>query len=329
MSQVDLVIPGLLNLPVHELDRQVLTHQTPALTHLLSFARQLPNKNYDFDQVLIQRLGLHQQGLPYAQAIQAGEGESASLLFKALHLRPDINNAILYPLEEHIDKINIINDLKDYFKVDCDVISQTDDYNLMQLHQVDTSSIPATPHYLSVLGKPISEYIQQVKSNLLWYRLLNEMQMFMHQHEINQQRWQQDQPMVNSLWCWGGAQHSGETFPDIRWYSDDGLMQSLGRLYCGQAQPLSALADDGIRQDTLIIDLSLLRLLKGDADGDIQQLLIDLDQRCLQPLLKSSARHIRLHTTGNSNFHYRPSQRWKFWTRQRSAIDVCDPVNQA
>ncbi len=301
--------------------------QTPALTHLLTFARQLPNSNYDFDQVLSECLGLRQGGLPYAHAVQADSGESASLLFKALHLRPDINNAILYPLNDHLDKNNIINDLKDYFKVDCNIKTQPDDIFLMQLHEIDTSTIPNTPHYLSVLGKPISDYIQQAKSNLPWYRLLNEMQMFMHQHEINQQRWQQGQPMVNSLWCWGGAQHSGESFPHISWYSDDWLMQRLGQLYCGQAQPISALADDNIHRDTVIIDLTLLRLLKGDTSGDIQQTLLDLDQRCLQPLLKSSVRHIRLHTIGGSSFYYRPTHRWKFWNKQRTAVDISDSLN--
>ena len=329
MSQVDLVLPGLLNLPIDELERQALFEHTPALNHLLSYARQVPDRSFDFDQVLIKRLGLSQTGLPYVPALQAGQGKVSSLLFKALHLRPDINNAILYPLKENQDKDNIINDLKDYFKVDCDIIAQADDVFLMQLHDVDVTTIPVTPHYLSVLGKPVSGYVQQVKSNLSWYRLLNEMQMFMHQHEINQQRWQQGQPMVNSLWCWGGVDHGGESFANLNWYSDDWLLQRLGQLFCGQAQPISTLADDAIRQDTIIVDLSLLKLLKGDVIGNIQQALIELDQRCLQPLLQSSARHIWLHTTAGSSFYYRPRHRWKFWSKQRTVIDLSDPTNPA
>ena len=329
MSQVDLVLPGLLNLPLAELQQRVLLQQTPALNHLLSFARPVANHCHDFDQVLIQCLGLHQAGLPYAHAVQASDQGSASLLIKALHLRPDINNAILYPLQKIQDKNIIINDLSDYFKVDCQITAQADDIFLMQLHEVDAATIPITPHYLSVLGKQISSYLQQARSSLPWYKLLNEMQMFMHQHEFNQQRLQQGQATINSLWCWGNAGYAGESFNQLSWYSDDWLMQRLGRLYSGQCQPLSAVADDQVRRDMIIIDLSLLRLLKGDSTGDLQQALTDFDLRCLQPLLASGVTRLRIHTAGSHNFHYRPLHRWKFWQKNQTVLDLAGQLDSS
>ena len=46
------------------------------------------------------------------------------------------------------------------------------------------------PHILSVLGKTANPFIEQSRQILPWYKLLNEIQMFMHQHEVNQQRMQ-------------------------------------------------------------------------------------------------------------------------------------------
>ena len=75
----------------------------------------------------------------------------------------------------------------------------------MQLHDTEVSTLPVLPHYLSVLGKKISSYLQQARVNLQWYKLLNEMQMFLHQHPHNQQRLLEGQLMFNNLWCWGSA----------------------------------------------------------------------------------------------------------------------------
>ncbi len=324
MSQVDLIIPGLLNLPIDEFDRRQLQQQTPALSHLLSYARQIPSPIDDFDRVLIKRLGLQQPGLPYARALMTQDSGLPTLLVKALHLRPDINNAVLCPLENSNDKNILINDLSEYFKVDCYIKAQPGDHWLMQLHEV--SSMPVMPHYLSLLGKKLSAYLEQARSSLAWYRLFNEMQMFMHQHELNQQRLARDLPIINSLWCWGSANFAGENFGSIQWFSDDWLMRRLGDLYCGRSYPLSEVAGSGIRQDTIIVDLSLLKMLKGETQGKLLQALLDIENLYLQPLLQSGARHIWLHTTGGRNFYYRPTHRWKFWKKPRTVLDLSGSI---
>ena len=320
MSQVDLVIPGLLNLPIDEIDRRDLPQRTPALSHLLRYARQIPDSEDDFDRTLIKRLGLSQPGLPYARSLMSQQSRTPTVMIKALHLRPDINNAILCPLENSNDKNIFIKDLSEYFKVDCDIEAQPEGYWLMQLHEI--SSIPVMPHYLSLLGKKLSAYLGQVRTSLAWYKLFNEMQMYMHQHELNQQRMKRNLPIINSLWCWGSADFAGEDFGSIQWFSNDWLMRRLGDLYCGRSYPLSEVADNGLRQDSIIVDLSLLKLLKGETQGNLLQALLDLENQCLQPLLHGGARHIRLHTSGGRNFYYRPTHRWRLWRKPQTVLDI-------
>jgi len=141
---VDLIIPGLLNLPIHELDGPQLLEATPNLHKLLRFAKQVETSVSDFDDILIRRLGLKQSGLPYARAIQQST-DGYGLLFKPVHLKADINNAIVFPLEEDSDEItHIIKALSEYFKVDCDIKLLPQGIWMMTLHEV--KPVADVPH---------------------------------------------------------------------------------------------------------------------------------------------------------------------------------------
>lgn len=311
--RVDLVIPGLLNLPLHELPTSTLRQDTPLLHHLLRFASRRVNNQSDFDQVVLDRLGLNQSALPYARALNPAEGER--LLFRLVHLKSDLNNAVVYPVDiDENEKNLLINDLSGYFKEDFDVEALSDQTWIMHLHK--NRSIQQAPHYLSALGKQVAQYLQQAHSNLDWYRLFNEIQMFLHQHDINRQRQQRGQLLVNSLWCWGGDDYGGESHEDIQWFSDDEQLRSLGRLYSRHGEALSALTDWSGKQPAMVIDLGLLKILKGVEDADPVDYLLQLEQRCLQPLLNRQRRvSLRLYTGGSHNFIYLPWHRFKFWRR--------------
>jgi hypothetical protein len=195
---LDIIVPGLFNLPEHELDRDQLTASTPALHRLLRFASQTPVAPVGFDRRLAEILGIGPGTLPFAEAINAG-GDGRQLLFKPIFLKPDLNNALVFPCQVDKDGLDlIIKDLADYFKADCNIKRATDDTWIMQLSTCDAPQ--GMPHYLSVVGTGVSHLMDQAKQNLSWFKLINEMQMFLHQHPVNQQRERQGLTPVNSLW---------------------------------------------------------------------------------------------------------------------------------
>jgi hypothetical protein len=312
-TQIDLVIPGLFDLPSYELDEAELQTQTPALHRLLSFANRETNGYFDIDEILIDTLGLKQVALPYAyacQAVQSGFG----VLFKPVHLKADMNNALVFPVSESEENINhLINDLEGYFKVDFNIKALPGNLFLMHLHEVQP--LLGVPHYLSATGKKVTHYLEQAKSNLGWFKLFNEIQMFLFQHPVNRFREKQGLPLINSLWCWGADRWQGETFSNRSWFSDDYEMQALGKLYCGESSELDDIQAKDLKQQVTVIDLNLIRSLKGHSQQSLLQLLADIENKYLQYLLERRSHSIRLLAGGSFNVSYQSAMRYRFWKK--------------
>ena len=152
-TNVDLIIPGLFDLPVDESDSSLLNLHLPAFNQILRFGRFLDNRAFDLETMLIESTGwTGLETLPFAQAyakLMANDSDSI-ILFKAIHLRADMYNAVVVPLEDNSNNAHdidiIINDINEYFNVDCDIEKIKNGLWLMQLKQ----TTPAQ-HYLHYL----------------------------------------------------------------------------------------------------------------------------------------------------------------------------------
>jgi len=171
------------------------------------------------------------------------------------------------------------------------------------------------PHYLAAVGKKVTHYLEQARKNLDWFKLLNEMQMFLYQHDINQKYQQPGQVLINSLWCWGADGYQGEHYPEIQWFSDDYLMQCLGRLYASSSNPMELFKVDDINNLAILVDLSILKALKGNSDKDLLSLLIALETNCIQPIVESRSCDVVLHSGGDFNYRYKPGMSLKRWRK--------------
>ena len=243
---VQVLLPGLLDLPLEELDATLIRDGLPCLNYLLgrSITRSSPDISIDaqLSRALFGPQGEPCASLPIAAAF-APDPKNATrcMLLEAMHLQADMQGAIAIPIiknEENIRDIDlIINDLNDYFKVDCDIVALPKRGYLLQLHAFDPPV--HYPHPLSVLGKSIAPFIEQSRQVLPWYRLVNEFQMFLHQHPVNDRRSQQGRLPINSFWAWG----AGEMSPRLNspaWFCDDDLLNgyatSLGLPVAGCGQ---------------------------------------------------------------------------------------------
>lgn len=128
VSQVDLVLPGLFNLPSVELDADFVDRQLPSLNHLIRYSHRRPNTLLEVDSILAECLGFDaSQVLPFGSAFaQQKDAEQGNhVLCRAIHLKPDLRNAFVIPLDETKETLDdiaiLINDLSDLFKQDCDV----------------------------------------------------------------------------------------------------------------------------------------------------------------------------------------------------------------
>jgi hypothetical protein len=314
-SRLDLLIPGLLHLAPSDIDLGRLRVSAPTLYKVLRFADRAPREARDFDQILASLLGEAQGGLPYARGITEGRGEppgDAEILFRPVFLKADINNAIVFPLPDFQSDIgSIINDLEGFFKDDFTLEALPGGIWLMRLHRC--RPVTRTPHYLNAVGKKVTHYLEQARGNLEWFKLFNEMQMYLHQHPLNQQRLQQGQAMANSLWCWGGDEPGPGTRRYAAWYSDDIELRDLGRLYADQVGALGDLPRQHPAGNRLAVDLRVLHSLKSGADSDPMQLLADIENSYLHDSMHAGVSMLHLYTGAAVDLHFAPRHSWRLW----------------
>ena len=103
-EQVDIVLPGLFDLPLGELDPVLVTKRLASLNHILRLAAPRPNRAYSIDAILRRVTGLGEdpgRSLPLAQACAGKDRGRADrlLLAQAVHLRADMQSAIVMPIE--------------------------------------------------------------------------------------------------------------------------------------------------------------------------------------------------------------------------------------
>jgi len=336
---VQLILPGLFDLPLDELESGFVASRLPALNRIMGLSTARENQDYTIDAMLSTALSLRSEslksetgpamtcaaGLAMAQAYAVDEDPSRLLLVEAIHLQADMHSAIAVPIplddENRHDIDIIINDLKDLFKVDCDISEITDGRYLLRLKTFDAPL--HYPHPLSVLGKSINPFIEQSREVLPWYQLINEFQMFMHQHPQNEQRRQRGRLSVNSLWAWGaGARPTPALQP--AWYCDDPLLNRFAESLGLTVEPCSKLASCSDLDDTVVVDLRLLQLLKSGLDRKLDELLLEIEHDLLAPILQTLAQRpqsLWLRAGYRVDFELRPSARFKFCRRPGSLAD--------
>lgn len=320
----ELVMPGLFDLPLAELEAGFLRDDLPHINRFLRFATPLPANLYDIDRMIAAALGWphpDNQGLPVAQAFDRSFDANRMLIARALHLLPDMHNAIAVPIEidaENLEDIHlIINDLGELFKEDCDVEELFDGWFLMKLKQADAPAV--YPHLLSVAGKPVNCYIEQVRESLPWYRLMNEMQMFLHQHPVNSRRIQQGRTTINSLWFWGAGQ-CPEADPGIDWYCDDSLLNQFAVGAGMERRDIAHLRDARPGSRSIVVDLRLLECLKSGQASEIEPLLRSVDADIFKPL-QDLGKGFRLRSGFDRDFLLGSRSGLRFWRTGRSLLD--------
>ncbi len=92
----------------------------------------------------------------------------------------------------------------------------------------DTGQELRTHPLFAVRGELISDFMPAGKDAAFWLQRLNEIQMLMYSHPVNQNRAQRGAPAINSLWLWGGGEQQGPVSGSFtRLCSDSALLKGL------------------------------------------------------------------------------------------------------
>ncbi len=289
----------------------------PALSRLLARSRRLAEPPRGLDRLIADSLDLGEQDLPWAEALRRQKNlprQTGQLLrFRLIHVRADISNAVAHPVAADDHEISrIIKDMNDEFKVVSCFRSVAGVDGLLWLKGLQAPT--GLPHVRDILGQGLSAWAERQRDQRDWYRLHNELQMFLHLHPVNRSREQAGRPLINGLWCWGGGEVRAAQPAPVA-CSDDEELRGLLHLCTGQALPLEALAQDKAKAPRLVVWTAWIRALQEAEPLSLSEALESLDRRVIRPLLEQG-QPIRLLTGDGLAFRYRPVDRFAFWRRR-------------
>jgi hypothetical protein len=157
------------------------------------------------------------------------------------------------------------------------------------------------------LGDDLHPHLPAGAVGRRWRRLLNEAQVVLHNHPLNDARVAAGQPPVNSLWFWGaGVLPDRVALAHRSVHSDDPLLLGLGRLAERPVRPLQSLLEAAPELPALI---DLRRLV------DVAQ----LQAPWLPWALQQQSDVLRFDFADGRVFDYRARHRWRVWRRSLPA----------
>lgn len=181
------------------------------------------------------------------------------------------------------------------------------------------------PH---VMGKDIDRYLPSGNDCLRWHRVLNEIQMLLHAHEVNLAREVRATPVLNSVWLWGGGfAPTVKRRPYEAVWSEDPLAQALALKSGAQCHPVTegfSAAFTGHRSahGMLVVLPQLRSAARGLGIDAWHAALTEFERSWFAPVL-TALRERRLDALelvvpdeeGCDHYALTGGDLWKFWRR--------------
>lgn len=304
---------------------------TPAFAKLCAIGRWERDEDHALEASIFQKFGIKKQtDWPLAPISAKGEGihcESGHwFLVHPVHL---ILQRDFFTLGEALQlnaetRDTLLADLNQHFSQDA-LRFISSNSNAFWYLQVNENVEVATYLLAEAMGRDVGKRMPFGKDGMKLQSLLNEVQMFLHDHPINQVLEQQGLPTVNSIWLSGGgnleslAQSTQK--PTFNFFANDSL--SAGLAACA-----------GINCDTLASDYPSLQAKKDEAHVLVIHPTEQIELAWFAPFLKAlkcrDIKLLRCHFDVHGmtfTLTLRPKDTWKFWRKTRPVGHYFNWVN--
>jgi len=179
-----------------------------------------------------------------------------------------------------------------------------------------------------VIGRNVHQHLPEGKDALHWHGVLNEVQMLLYEHPVNQAREATAKSPVNSIWLWGGGRSAGQVTGRYRRIIGD---NDLTAAFAGvadivfQSPDLFALQKIDAGEQVLITIEGLHRRIQNADFQGWRDSLLELEQSIATPLLQAmqtgkvaSVTLDILQAGAARRFVVKRSDLWKVWCRPAS-----------
>lgn len=214
-----------------------------------------------------------------------------------------------WPIKPHISQDDtqvLMTDLNQHFHED-DMLFVTGHSGQWYLL---LKSAPDFRSYLpeEVAGRLVDDFQLRGAGALKWQRILNEIQMLLFSHPVNQRREQQGYAAVNSLWlCGSGRLPKADSVNAVTLVGDSPLAKGLAMLHGAECHPLSINMAALGHHDALVY---------ADSSPEIDRWLT-MAHQALKARKLESLSLILGHAGLAYCFELKPLDIWKFWRKSR------------
>lgn len=186
----------------------------------------------------------------------------------------------------------------------------------------------ATREISQAAGRDIASALPSGEDSPRWRRTLNEIQMLLHEHPVNQRRESRGELPINSVWLWGGGRRRpvpGQPFSHV------GGANVLALALAASTGARTTVPDGVPDRQPSTTDRAARTLVVAEAAaaryGDNQawrQALAEIERAWFAPLLSALTRRdldglavVALHPRACERFEATPGDLLKFWRRVR------------
>jgi hypothetical protein len=185
------------------------------------------------------------------------------------------------------------------------------------------------------MGRAIEPLMPQGDDAPHFRSLLNELQMLLFAHPVNQAREARGELPINSLWLWGGGHKRSAPKSGLSLYTRDIEVSALATFCRAAVHPLPAQPDKTLLQAEAIVILDQLTHAGqcGDAFG-WRELIRSLEANWFVPLLDAirsiGPQGLRLVDPVNGkSLQLQRTDAWKIWRRRQSLSSALGSIQAA
>lgn len=328
-----LFLPGLSWLDGHAAADACAGLSLPALSRLLGRGQRQPGPG-EVSGLLTDAFGLKKFAPARAMAAAQGLPDGEWLLATPVHIHVARDRVLLSTSggATRAETTALSSALNAHFAADGLQFFVTDDGQQWFLRTDFVVEAGFAP-LMDVVGNDIGDYRPQHDPKLYWPKLLNEAQMLLFAHPVNQQREERGQPTINSLWLWGNGQDAAPVARANLLLSDDTLWQYYAQLAdvgCAAA-PFDLDACFRLADNAVNVAVQLDPLYLPAQHRQVwpwRDRLQQLEEYWFAPLLTALRRgrvdSLRLISHGEYGLdcRIRRADLYKFWRREVSLIDL-------
>ena len=179
--------------------------------------------------------------------------------------------------------------------------------------------IATAPMSASVLhGLPPDEYVPSGETAPAYHQLLSELQMTLHEHEVNQQRVAAGQPEINSLWLWGGGfapKVEARSLPFL--IADDSLFRGYWNSCAGDGSDWNSAFENSVENNSS----GFVAVMPEYSPDDAAPALIDCLQRVRRMLKHGSIQSVTLLFRDGLCIDMTRWDMLRFWRRESPLLE--------